>query len=106
MDRRIRFYSDDSYVGCGKQRHHVVVAGFALEYDRTNVRSALLEAERMSGKKIFDWFTTPRKAREKYLEAVLGIASIRGRIFYRPFDWAHRSESRPITARKVDHLRA
>lgn len=83
---RICFYSDDSYGACGNKRHHVVVAGIALMADRTNVNRALLEAEKKSKKGIMDWHSAPPRVREAYLEEVLAIEAIRGRVFYHPFD--------------------
>jgi hypothetical protein len=93
MHRRVRFFSDDSYASCRQgKRHDFVVAGVAIEYDRTNVSRALLEAEQSTQKGRRDWFRTPRDKRERYLEAVLGINSIRGRIFYCPFDCISKSQ--------------
>ncbi len=85
--RRIRFYSDDSYRSCGKRQFHAVVAGIAVEADRTNVRRQLMEAERVSKKGLSDWHQSrPPSVREKYMEAVLDIRALRGRIFYCAFD--------------------
>ena len=86
MDHRICFYSDDSHKSCGHRRSDFVVAGVAVEYDRTNVRNALLEAEQGSRKGHADWFRTSHEKRERYIEAVLGIESLRRRIFFCPFD--------------------
>jgi hypothetical protein len=91
--RRICFYSDDSYVPCGKKHRHFVVAGVALEADRTNVNRYLLDAERHSGKGRSDWHKTrPDSMKARYLEAVLEIDAIRGRVFYYPFDVLHTRE--------------
>ena len=79
---RICFYSDDSYGACGHKRHNVVVAGIALMADRTNINRALLEAEKRSKKGLADWHSTPAQVKEDYLEAVLDIAGIQGRVFY------------------------
>lgn len=83
---RICFYSDDSYSPCGKKRCHVVVAGAAISADRANIREALLEAEKKSKKGIRDWRKTDSGAREKYIDSVLAIPGLNGRIFYHPFD--------------------
>ena len=83
---RICFYSDDSYSPCGKKRCHVVVAGAAISADRTNIREALFEAEQKSKKGLKDWRKTDTVARERYIDAVLAIPGLRGRVFYRPFD--------------------
>lgn len=85
--QRIRFYSDDSYSPNGRPKlFHTVVAGVAISADRTNIRQALIEAERLSKKKLTDWRTTPADYRERYLEAILQISGLHGRIFYRAYD--------------------
>lgn len=87
MDGRIRFFSDDSYYPCGRKRVHGVTAGVAIAADKTNIHNRLLEAERISKKNRTDWHRThPHAVRERYLEAVFEIESIRSRIFFRPFD--------------------
>jgi hypothetical protein len=96
MQRRIRFYSDDSYstcVPCGRKRFHAVVAGVAIEPNRTNVHRSLLEAERLSKKQLSDWRRTrPESARERYIDAVLDVPGLQARIFYCPFDSLGPSE--------------
>ena len=64
MNRRVRFYSDDSFTSCAGGRHDFVVAGIAIEYDRTNARQCLLEAERISRKGLADWFDATSAQRE------------------------------------------
>lgn len=86
--RRLRFYSDDSYQTCGEDLFHVVVAGMALAADRTNIRAALVEAERVSGKGIKDWYRTHPKDKQAYLEQVFDLASLHGRIFFAAFDFS------------------
>lgn len=87
MQRRVCFYSDDSYSACGDRRSHAVVAGIAIEADRTNVHRLLLLAERISRKELRDWYRTrPRSVRELYIDAVLDIPGVQARIFYCPFD--------------------
>jgi hypothetical protein len=85
--RRLRFYTDDSYIPCGKRLVHTVVAGIAISADLANIKSQLLEAESRSKKYLSDWYhTRPVSTRERYLDAVLDISALRGRIFYRAFD--------------------
>jgi hypothetical protein len=85
--RRIRFYSDESYAPCGNKRSDTVIAGIALSEDRINVRDALLQAEGTSRKGHFaDWRCTTAQARADYIDAVLGIPAIKGRVFFQGFD--------------------
>lgn len=85
--QRIRFYSDDSYSHNGKPKQfHIVVAGCALSYDRENIRNALIEAERISNKGLLDWHKSPPAVRERYIDAVLALPNLKGRVFYLPVD--------------------
>lgn len=87
LRHRIRFYSDDSYAACGKKRSHVVVAGVAINADRTNITDALVRAERSSKKGLTDWHKThSASARQNYLDAVLNIEALRDRFFFCPYD--------------------
>lgn len=86
MHFRIRFYSDDSYSPCGHGRFHAVVAGVAIQADRSNVHRNLLDAERSSCKRLLDWHKTSRESRERYIDAVLAISYLQARVFYCPFD--------------------
>ena len=85
---RVRFYSDDSYSPNGQRFFfHMVVAGVAISADRENVTKALLEAESRSKKGIkVDWRGTPTRIKADYMDIVLGIPGLRGRVFYHPFD--------------------
>ncbi len=97
--RRICFYSDDSYSSCGKKQAHAVVAGVALEADRTNVRRLLMAAESVSRKGLSDWRKTrPEQVRARYLEAVFEIQALRGRIFYCAFDRLTKDQYWPARA--------
>jgi hypothetical protein len=85
--QRIRFYSDDSYSHNGKPKQfHIVVAGFALSADRENIRKALAAAEQLSKKGLVDWNKSPAQMRERYIDAVLAIPGLHGRIFYLAVD--------------------
>jgi hypothetical protein len=88
---RICFYTDDSYSPCGQGLRHAVIAGAAISAERMDVRRLLLEAETSSQKGIRDWYHADERAREKYIEAVLDIGNLRGRIFYFPFDGLYTS---------------
>jgi len=84
---RIRFYSDDSYQIFAKKTAHFVVAGVAICHDRADIRRLLLEAERVSRRGLKDWRAThSADERERYLDAVLDIPALNGRIFFSPFD--------------------
>lgn len=81
--RRICFYSDDSYKPCGDGLFHFVVAGVAIDGDKLAIREALLTAEQASGKGTTDWHSTKDPViRSRYLELVLSIRSLTGRVFY------------------------
>jgi hypothetical protein len=80
---RVRLFSDDSYKGCGDGMFNISTAGIALVGDRSRLRDALLEAEDASGKGTRDWHETKEiVTRERYIEHVLRIQELRGRVFY------------------------
>ena len=84
--RRVCFYSDDSYQARGRKRSDAVIAGVAIEADRSNVRQALIRAEKSSGKGVADWYRTSARARQYYIEAVLEISGLPARVFFRPYE--------------------
>ena len=105
--RRVRFYSDDSYITCstcGRGLFHAVIAGIAIGAERANINRLLLEAENLSGKGLRDWrCTKPDSVRQRYLDAALSIPWLTGRVFYRAFDSQSASDRWP---HRVDTLRA
>lgn len=81
----LRTFSDDSKAHCGGGLFNIVVAGVVLGYD-TAITDALVGIELRSKKGTRSWSSTrDPEMRSAYLDAVLALPELRGKVFFGAF---------------------
>jgi hypothetical protein len=80
---RVCFHTDDSYSATGEKHFSFVTAGIALDGIKSEMKYLLTKVEERTDKGAKDWHSTKDPIiRVRYIEEVLDMSQLVGRIFY------------------------